>query len=95
MGVATSVAPEGLGSQNPVKKLVHSMYLVGQLLSQNNVSTIFKPEPPPPPKNKLRVNPHKIMWYRNIYRSTMNHYFLQIFKCNNFPDKFLAMDHFN
>ena len=47
MGVAASVAPEGLGSQTPVKKLVHFIYLSDQLLSQNKVFTIFEPEPPP------------------------------------------------
>ena len=46
MAVATSVAPEGLGSQNPVKKLVHFIYLSDQLLSQNKVFTIFEPDLP-------------------------------------------------
>ena len=52
MGVAASVASEGLESQNPVKKLVHFIYLSDQLLSQNKVFTIFDPEPHPLNVNK-------------------------------------------
>ena len=37
MGVAATVAPKGLGSQDPSKKLAHRVKIFGQLLSQENV----------------------------------------------------------
>ena len=40
-------APMGLGPQNPSKKLTHMVDLLGHLLSQNRVSEIWRPEPPP------------------------------------------------
>ena len=40
MGVATTRAPNGLGSPNPAKKLVHWVYLLGQPLSRNHVFEI-------------------------------------------------------
>ena len=43
MGMAASVAPGVLGFQNPIKKLVHFIYLLGQILSQNNVFASLNP----------------------------------------------------
>ena len=42
MGVAATLAPLSLGPQNPTKKLAHVGVLLGQLLSQNKVSKIYK-----------------------------------------------------
>ena len=47
MGVAATLAPLGLGPQNPTKKLAHVGVLLGQLLSQNKVSKIYRLGPPP------------------------------------------------
>ena len=38
MGVAATLAPKGLGSQNPTKKLAHWVELLGQPLSQKMFS---------------------------------------------------------
>ena len=46
MGVATTGAPNGLGSRNPAKKLAQWVDLLGQLLSRNHVLKIFKSDPP-------------------------------------------------
>ena len=46
MGVAATPAPLGLGPQNPTKKLAHVGVLLGQLLSQNKVSKIYRLGPP-------------------------------------------------
>ena len=43
-------APMGLGPQNPTKKLAQLVDLLGQLLSYDRVSEIFRPELPPPLK---------------------------------------------
>ena len=48
MGVAAPLAPKGLGSQNPTKKLAYWVELLGQPLSQNNVVKNLEHEPPPP-----------------------------------------------
>ena len=47
MGVAAPLAPKGLGSQNPTKKLAYWVELLGQPLSQNNVVKNLEHEPPP------------------------------------------------
>ena len=49
MGVATSQASNSLGPENPTKKFVNFVELLGQILSQNNVFWIFRAEPPPSP----------------------------------------------
>ena len=49
IGVATTVAPKGLGPQDPTKKLVHWGELLGQPLTQKLVFKNFVPEPLPPP----------------------------------------------
>ena len=48
MSVAATVAPTGLGPQDPPKKLAQWVDLLGQLLSRKNVFEIFGPEPSPP-----------------------------------------------
>ena len=47
MGVAATVAPKGLGPQDPTKKLAKWVDLLGQPLSQEPVIINFWPEPPP------------------------------------------------
>ena len=37
MGVAATLAPKGLGPQDPTKKLAHQVELLGQPLSQKKV----------------------------------------------------------
>ena len=37
MGVATTLAPKGLGPQNPTKNLAHIGVLLGHFLSQNHL----------------------------------------------------------
>ena len=46
MGVATICTSNGLGSPNPAKNLANWKDLLGQSLSQNQVSEIFEGEPP-------------------------------------------------
>ena len=46
MGVAATLAPKGLGSQNPTKTWDNLVYLLGQLISRKSVFKIFRPEPP-------------------------------------------------
>ena len=46
MGVVTTRAPNGLGSQNPAKKFAHLVDLLGQPLTRNQIFQIFKDEPP-------------------------------------------------
>ena len=46
MGVAATLAPKGLGLQDPTKKLSHRVELLGQPLSQKNVFENLGPEPP-------------------------------------------------
>ena len=46
MGVAATVAPRGLGPQDPTKKLAHWVDHLSQPLSQKHVFEIFGPEPP-------------------------------------------------
>ena len=50
MGVAATLAPKGLGPQDPIKKLAHRVELLGKLLSQKNVFENLGPEPPSPLK---------------------------------------------
>ena len=45
MGVATTMAPDGLGTKNPTKKLAHVGVLLGHMLSQNHPPEIFDPGP--------------------------------------------------
>ena len=47
--MAATVAPRGLGPQDPTKNLAHWVDLLGQLLSRKNVFEIFGSEPPLPP----------------------------------------------
>ena len=49
MGEAATLAPKGLWSQDPTKKLAHRMDLLGQPLrwSQKNVLENLGPDPPP------------------------------------------------
>ena len=47
MGVAATLAPKGLGPQDPTKKLAHRMELLGQPLSQKNGLENLGPEPSP------------------------------------------------
>ena len=43
MGLAATLAPKGLGPQDPTKKLAHWVELLGQPLSQKNVfENVFK-----------------------------------------------------
>ena len=51
MGVAATLAPEGLGPQNPTKNLAHWVDILGQWLSRNHVFKISRHEPPHPPLN--------------------------------------------
>ena len=44
MGVATTLAPNGLGPPNPTKKLAHWMDLLGQPLSRNHIFKILRGE---------------------------------------------------
>ena len=46
MGVVATVAPRGLGPQDPAKKLEQWLKLLGQPLSRKHVIEIFGPEPP-------------------------------------------------
>ena len=46
MGVAATLAPKGMGPQDPTKKLAHVGVLLGHLLSQNRVSELSDPGPP-------------------------------------------------
>ena len=46
MGVAATLAPKGLGPQDPTKKLAHWVELLGQPLSQKNVFENLGLEPP-------------------------------------------------
>ena len=46
MGVAATVAPKGLGPQDPTKKVAHWVDLLGQLLTLKLVFQDFGPEPP-------------------------------------------------
>ena len=46
MGVAATLAPKGLGPQDPTKTLAHRVELLGQPLSQKNVFENLGPEPP-------------------------------------------------
>ena len=46
MGVAATLAPKGLGPQDPTKKLAHRVELLGQPLSQKKVFENLGPEPP-------------------------------------------------
>ena len=46
MGVVAKLAPLGLGPQNSTKKLAHVGVLLGQLLSQNKVSKMYRLGPP-------------------------------------------------
>ena len=46
MGVAATVAPKGLGPQDPTKKLAHWADLLGQALTRKLVFENFGPEPP-------------------------------------------------
>ena len=46
IGVATTVAPKGLGPQDPTKKLAEWVDLLGQPLSLKHVFKIFGPKPP-------------------------------------------------
>ena len=46
MGVATTLAPKGLGPQDPTTKLVHWVELLGQPLSRKRFNNLV----PPPPK---------------------------------------------
>ena len=48
MGVAATLVPKSLGSQDSTKKLAHRMELLGQPLSRRNVFKNSGPEPPPP-----------------------------------------------
>ena len=45
MGVAVTVAPKGLGPQDPTKKLAHWVNLLGQPLTRKLVFENFGPEP--------------------------------------------------
>ena len=47
MGVAATVAPKGLGPQDPTRKLAHWVNLLGQPLTRKLVYKNFGPEPPP------------------------------------------------
>ena len=47
MGVAATVAPKGLGPQDPTKKVDPLRDLFGQPLSRKPVFKKFGPEPPP------------------------------------------------
>ena len=49
MHVAATLAPKGLGPQDPTKKVAHRVELLGQPLSQKNVFENLGSEPPPPP----------------------------------------------
>ena len=46
-GVSATLSPLSLGSQNPNKNLAHVGVFLGQLLSQNKVSKIFRLGPLP------------------------------------------------
>ena len=46
MGVAATVAPKGLGPQDPTKKLAHWVNLLGQPSTRKLVFKNFGPEPP-------------------------------------------------
>ena len=46
MGVAATLAQNGIGYQNPTKELAHWMEPLGQLLSQKNVFDNLGPEHP-------------------------------------------------
>ena len=46
-GRGPTLCDKGPGTQNPNKKLVNDMELLGYILSQNHVSKNFRPEPPP------------------------------------------------
>ena len=48
MGVATTVAPKGLGPEDPTKNLAQWVDFLGPLLSRKRVFKIFGPETPPP-----------------------------------------------
>ena len=50
MDVAATLAPKGLGPQDPTQKLAHRVELLGKPLSQKNVFENLGPEPPPPLK---------------------------------------------
>ena len=47
MDVATTMAPKGLGPQDPTKKLAKWVELSGHSLSRKHVFRIFGPNPPP------------------------------------------------
>ena len=47
MGVATTLAPKGLGPQNPTKNLAHWVDLMGRPISRKSVVRIFVPNPTP------------------------------------------------
>ena len=55
MGVATTAAAYGFWATNPIKKLAHCVYLLGQPLSRNRVFQNFSGEPPP-----LKISPTKL-----------------------------------
>ena len=46
LGVAATLAPKGLGPQDPTKKLADRVELLGQPLSQEKVFENLGPEPP-------------------------------------------------
>ena len=45
--VATTLAPKGLGAQDPDKMMAHLVDHLGQLLSRNHVFKIFRLKHPP------------------------------------------------
>ena len=48
MGMAATVAPKGLGPQDPIIKVAQWVILLGQPLSRKHVFKISGPEPPAP-----------------------------------------------
>ena len=53
MGVAATVAPKGLGPQDPTKKLAHWVDLLNQPLTRKLVFKNFGPESPHPLKSSI------------------------------------------
>ena len=76
MGVAATVAPRGLGPQDPTKKLAHWVDLLGRPLSRKHLFEIFGPEPTLPLRKNVNWNilflcifVHKIIilaWYSEL-----------------------------
>ena len=71
MGVFATVAPRGLGPQDPTKKLAQWVDLWGQPLSRKHVFEIFGPKPPLKGKFAVLISTRKTQqWAVNHLNTT-------------------------